>query len=92
MATSCPILMLNNPSKKNPRFTYHNFAAGMAARSNVRSTLINRNVSFPNPENPATVAQTIHAIVHEDITPAEAIALTIGRRDRAMDALTRFIS
>ena len=92
MATTCPILMLGGPSREDPRFTYRDFAAGMAARSNVRGALVGRNVSFPGPEDPAAVAQAIHAIVHEDITPAEAIALTMSRRDRAMDALTRFVS
>jgi hypothetical protein len=92
MATTCPILMLGGPSKEDPRSTYRSFAAGMAARSNVRGALVGRNVSFPGPEDPAAVAQTIHAIVHEGVTPDEATMLTMSWRDRAMDALTRFVS
>jgi DhnA family fructose-bisphosphate aldolase class Ia len=92
MATTCPILMLGGPSKEDPRSTYRDFSAGMAARPNVRGALVGRNVTFPGPEDPAAVAQAIQAIVHEGIAPAEAIALTMDHRNRAMDALTRFIS
>jgi hypothetical protein len=92
MATTCPILMLGGPSKEDPRFTYRDFAAGMAARFNVRGALVGRNISFPGPEDPAAVAQAIHAIVHQGITPSEAMALTMNRRDAKMDALTRFVS
>jgi hypothetical protein len=91
MATTCPILMLGGPSKEDPRSTYRDFAAGMAARSNVRGALVGRNVTFPGAEDPAAVAQAIYSIVHEGITPAEAIALTMSRRDLRMDGLTRYI-
>jgi hypothetical protein len=91
LATTCPILMLGGPSKEDPRSTYHDFAAGMAARANVRGALVGRNISFPGPEDPAAAAQAIYAIVHEGITPDEAIALTMDRRDVCMDALARFI-
>ena len=64
---------------------------GMAARSNVRGALVGRNVTFPGAEDPAAVAQAIYSIVHEGITPAEAIALTMSRRDLRMDGLTRYI-
>jgi DhnA family fructose-bisphosphate aldolase class Ia len=92
MATTCPILMLGGPSKEDPRSTYHDFCAGMAARSNVRGALVGRNITFPGPEDPAAVAQAIHAIVHQGISPGDAVALTMSRRDHRLDALTRFIS
>jgi DhnA family fructose-bisphosphate aldolase class Ia len=92
MATTCPILMLGGPSKEDPRSTYRDFVAGMAARSNVRGALVGRNITFPGPEDPAAVAQAIYAIVHQGITPDEAVALTMSRRDRAMDALAQCIS
>jgi DhnA family fructose-bisphosphate aldolase class Ia len=91
MATTCPILMLGGPSKEDPRSTYHDFAAGMGARANVRGALVGRNVSFPGPEDPSAVAQAIHAIVHDGISPGEAIGLTMSRRDTQLDALTKFI-
>jgi hypothetical protein len=91
IATTCPILMLGGPSKEDPRSTYRDFAAGMAAGANVRGALVGRNVSFPGREDPAAVAQAIHAIVHEGITPAEAVGLTMSRRDAGMDALTQYI-
>jgi hypothetical protein len=64
----------------------------MAARSNVRGALVGRNITFPGPEDPAAVAQAIHAIVHQGISPGDAVALTMSRRDHRLDALTRFIS
>jgi DhnA family fructose-bisphosphate aldolase class Ia len=91
MATTCPILMLGGPSKEDPRFTFRDFARGMAARSNVRGALVGRNVSFPGPEDPAAVAQAIYAIVHEGITPDQAVALTMSHRDVKTDALTQYM-
>jgi hypothetical protein len=91
MATTCPILMLGGPSKEDPRSTYRDFAAGMAARSNVRGALVGRNVTFPGPEDPAAVAGAIHAIVHGGMSPDDAIALTMDSRDVARDALVRYI-
>jgi DhnA family fructose-bisphosphate aldolase class Ia len=92
MATTCPILMLGGPSKEDPRSTYRDFATGMAARSNVRGALVGRNITFPGPEDPGAVAQAIHAVIHEGITPSEAVALTMTSRDTVMDALTQFIT
>ena len=92
LATSCPILMLGGPSKEDPRSTYHDFAAGMAARSNVRGALVGRNISFPGLEDPAAVAQAIHGIVHDGLSPDEAIGVTMARRDQQVDFLVEFIS
>jgi len=91
LATACPILMLGGPSKEDPRQTYHDFAQGLAARSNVRGALVGRNVSFPGPEDPAAVAQAIHQIVHHGITASEAGEHTMSQRGVHLDALTRFI-
>jgi DhnA family fructose-bisphosphate aldolase class Ia len=91
MATTMPILMLGGPSKEDPRPTYNNFCAGMAARSNVRGALVGRNVSFPGPEDPAAVAQAISDIVHNAISPDEAIEVTMAHRDKGMDFLVRYI-
>jgi len=91
MATTMPILMLGGPSKEDPRPTYRNFAAGMAARSNVRGALVGRNISFPGPEDPAAVAQAISDIVHKGISPDEAIEVTMAHRDERMDFLNAYI-
>jgi hypothetical protein len=91
MATTMPILMLGGPSKEDPRPTYNNFSAGMAARSNVRGALVGRNISFPGPEDPAAVAQAISDIVHNGISPDEAIGVTMAHRDAGMDFLVKYI-
>ncbi len=91
LATSQPILMLGGPSREDPRFTYQDFAAGMATRANVRGALVGRNVSFPGPEDPAAVAQAIYCIVHDGLGPDEAVEATMASRDREMDALVRYI-
>lgn len=91
MATTLPILMLGGPSKEDPRPTYRNFASGMATRSNVRGALVGRNISFPGPEDPAAVAQAISDIVHQGMSPDEAIEVTMAHRDAKMDALTAYI-
>jgi hypothetical protein len=91
MATTQPILMLGGPSKEDPRSTYANFAAAMAARANVRGTLVGRNISFPGPEDPAAVAMAINAIVHDGISPEAAVEVTMENRNRKMDYLTTYI-
>jgi DhnA family fructose-bisphosphate aldolase class Ia len=91
MATTLPILMLGGPSKEDPRQTYRDFAAGMAARSNVRGALVGRNITFPGREDPAAVAGAIHGIVHEGISPEEAIQHTMEHRDEEIDFLNRYI-
>jgi DhnA family fructose-bisphosphate aldolase class Ia len=91
MATACPILMLGGPSREDPRYTYRDFAAGMAARANVRGALVGRNVSFPGPEDPAAVAQAINGIVHQGLAPEEAIEVTMARRNDGMDFLVDHI-
>jgi hypothetical protein len=92
MATTMPVLMLGGPSKEDPRSTYHDFAAAVATRANVRGSMVGRNVTFPGREDPAAVAQAIHRIVHEQIPADEAVEVTMSSRDREMDFLTRYIS
>jgi DhnA family fructose-bisphosphate aldolase class Ia len=91
MATTMPLLMLGGPSKEDPRSTYQDFAAGMAARSNVRGALVGRNVSFPGREDPAAVAQAINALVHQGVSAEEAIEVTMANRDHNMDFLRRYV-
>lgn len=91
LATTQPILMLGGPSKEDPRYVYRDFAAGMAARSNVRGVLVGRNVSFPGPEDPAAVSYAIHGIVHSGFSPEDAINATMAHRDEKLDFLTTYI-
>ena len=51
-----------------------------------------RNVTFPGADDPAAVAQAIHAIVHQSISADEAITMTAQNRDHEMDFFTRSIS
>ena len=92
MATTMPILMLGGPSKEDPRSTYQDFAAAIAARSNVRGAMVGRNVTFPGPEDPAAVAQAIHRIIHDNISADKAVEVTMAGRNKAMDFLTRYIT
>ncbi len=87
LATSQPILMLGGASREDPRRTFHDFAEGMKTRNNVRGALVGRNVTFPGPEDPATVAQAVYRIVHEGISGDEATEHTMNTRDRNMDFL-----
>jgi DhnA family fructose-bisphosphate aldolase class Ia len=91
LATSLPILMLGGPSKEDPRPICRDFAAGMAARSNVRGALVGRNVSFPGPEDPAAVAQAVSDIVHNGLSAEQAIQVTMKHRDHMLDTLTKTI-
>jgi hypothetical protein len=91
LATSQPILMLGGASKEDPRQTFYNFAQGMRTRSNVRGALVGRNISFPGPEDPASVAQAIYRIVHEGIPGDEAIEHTMQHRGEKFNFLHEFI-
>lgn len=91
MATSLPILLLGGPSKEDPRPIYQVILDGMSSRNNVRGALVGRNVTFPGREDPAAVAQAIHAIVHKDYTLDEANTLTMDHRDTKSDFLLQTI-
>jgi DhnA family fructose-bisphosphate aldolase class Ia len=91
IATSQPILMLGGPSRGDPRQTYQDFVSGMATRSNVRGSLVGRNVSFPGLDDPAAVAYAIHGIVHKGYSVAKAIEATMSYRDKGLDFLTKYL-
>lgn len=91
-ATTMPIILLGGPSNEDPRTTFTEFAAGMAARANVRGAMVGRNVSFPGPDDPAAVAQAIDDIVRKGISADEAVTVTAASRDKRADFLTRYIT
>ncbi len=91
MATTMPMLMLGGPSKEDPRDTYQDFADAMGTRANVRGAMVGRNVTFPGADDPAAVAQAIHAIIHDGISADEAIEMNVARRGQAMDGLTKYL-
>lgn len=91
LATTMPIILLGGPSNEDPRSTFAEFAAGMAAGANVRGAMVGRNVTFPGPDDPAAVAQAVDDIVRKGIDAAEAAAVTAASRGLQTDFLTRYI-
>jgi DhnA family fructose-bisphosphate aldolase class Ia len=91
LSTTMPIILLGGPSREDPRSTFEDFAAGMAAGANVRGAMVGRNVTFPGVDDPAAVAQALDDIVHKGISADEATERTSTYRDHALDGLTRYI-
>lgn len=91
LATTQPILMLGGPSRQDPRETFQEFSAGMAASSNVRGALVGRNITFPGYDDPAAVAQAINSIVHKGTNVDEAIHEAVAFRDTRMDIIRNCI-
>lgn len=78
-STSCPMLMLGGGSRDDPEEILGEFAAGLAAGSNVRGVLVGRNILFPGENDPATMAAAVGRIVHDRLPVPEAAELF--RRD-----------
>ena len=90
-ATTLPLLLLGGPSNEDPRETFYDFAQAIDTNANVRGAMVGRNVTYPGAEDPAGVAQAVHAIVHHGITADEALSTTVRLRDKGLDALTRYL-
>lgn len=71
-STTCPMLMLGGGSRDDPREVLAEFAAGLAAGSNVRGVLVGRNILFPGEVDPAAMAGAIGALVHRRLGVDEA--------------------
>ncbi|NIM95979.1 MAG: aldolase [Anaerolineales bacterium] len=91
IATTLPILILGGASKENPEPIFSVVSSAMATRSNVRGTLVGRNVTFPGREDPGAVAQGIWEIVHQGMSIEDALETTMKSRDRDLDFLTSYI-
>jgi DhnA family fructose-bisphosphate aldolase class Ia len=91
LSTTMPIILLGGPSREDPRSTFEDFAAGMAAGPNVRGAMVGRNITFPGADDPAAVAQALDDIVHRGISANDALERTVQSRDHDTDFLTRFI-
>jgi hypothetical protein len=91
MATTLPLILLGGPSQEDPRSTFRDFAAGIAARSNVRGAMVGRNVAFPGADDPAAVAQAVDDIIRKGVSAEEAIRTAQITRNQNMDLLTRYI-
>lgn len=90
-ATTCPILLLGGAADDTPEAIVREMAEGMNAGHNVRGAMIGRNVSFPDGEDPAAVADAIAKAAHEDYSPAEAVDHLDAVRGEGMDAVTRHL-
>jgi len=64
-STTCPILMLGGTATGNPIPTLEEFEKGLKAGSNVRGVLAGRNILHPGIDDPASIAQGAHQIVHK---------------------------
>jgi hypothetical protein len=91
VSTTMPIILLGGPSREDPRSTFEDFAAGMAAGATVRGAMVGRNVTFPGADDPAAVAQALDDIVHHGISAGDAVERTMQFRDQTVDFLTRYI-
>ena len=74
-STTCPMLMLGGGSRNDPQEVLGEFAAGLAAGSNVRGVLVGRNVLFPAQADPAAMAGAIAGLVHRRLGVDEAAKL-----------------
>jgi DhnA family fructose-bisphosphate aldolase class Ia len=90
-STTCPILMLGGPSKGNPIPTLVEFEKGLRAAKNIRGVLAGRNIHFPGPDDPASVAQATHQIVHNRQTVEAVLALMKEHRGQNLGALAHLV-
>ena len=88
-AFSGPILMLGGASTGYPVDVIEQFARGMGEGKNVRGAMVGRNVLFPGDDDPAAVAQSICAIVHQGASAHEAVRIIPSIRGTQMDLLPK---
>ncbi len=86
-STTLPILMLGGSSKGDPVPILQDFARGMQAGSNIRGTLVGRNIIFPGDDDPLAVALAVNKIVHEQYTAKEAVEYLIEQRGKNINIL-----
>lgn len=74
-STTCPILLLGGGSREDPEEILGEFAAGLQAGQNVRGVLVGRNILFPGPRDPASMAAAIGGLVHRRCSVPEAVEI-----------------
>jgi DhnA family fructose-bisphosphate aldolase class Ia len=74
-ATTLPILILGGEVTGTPTPVLEDLHAAMQAGPSVRGALIGRNVIFPDPHDPRSMAAAVAALVHEraDVPAAQAV-------------------
>jgi DhnA family fructose-bisphosphate aldolase class Ia len=88
-ATTLPILLLGGESAGDPVPFFRATADAMASASNVRGALVGRNVLYPGPGDPLTVAEAVGGIIHRGWTVAQAeshLAASAGRQVEPLQA------
>ncbi|NLE77962.1 MAG: hypothetical protein GX605_14580 [Chloroflexi bacterium] len=91
MATTLPVLMLGGASRHDPVPTIRQFHYGLSGGDNIRGAMVGRNVLFPGDEDPRAVAVAISGLIHDRLSPEQAIDRMAARRDQDIDSLTRFV-
>ena len=88
-STTCPVLMLGGESSGDPTRIFREFSSGMAAGKNVRGALVGRNVHHPGDSDPAAVAAAVYGVVHDALTPDEALEILTDKHQTNLDHLTK---
>lgn len=87
-STTMPILLLGGESTGDPAPFLRQLASAMTAGSNVRGSLVGRNVLYPGDEDPLAMAEAAGGIVHGGWTVEQAMESMEASRGRDMDRLT----
>ena len=86
-ATTLPILILGGEVTGDPAPVLEDLHAAMQAGPSIRGALIGRNVIFPGPDDPRSMAAAVAALVHDrtDVKAAQAImAAERGKESRLL--------
>jgi DhnA family fructose-bisphosphate aldolase class Ia/sugar phosphate isomerase/epimerase len=87
-ATTLPVLLLGGESTGKPSGTIEDFVRGLGAGPNIRGALVGRNVLFCGEDDPATIAEAIHLVVHRRLSAIEAIQVASKVRTQKLDYLS----
>ena len=84
-STTLPILLLGGPAKESPVETIRSFADGMKSAPNVRGSMVGRNVTFVQDDDPRAIAMSLSMIIHEGYAIEQAIEYIRTKRDEDID-------
>ncbi len=90
-ATTLPVLLLGGEASGDPAGLLSQMATGLASRSNVRGTMIGRNVLYPGGRDPLAVATAVGGLVHRGWSVKQAIAALSDEIGGEEDAITGWL-
>ncbi len=90
-ATTLPVLLLGGEANGDPAALLSRMAAGLASRSNVRGTMIGRNVLYPGGQDPLSVATAVGGLVHRGWSVEQATAALSDKTRGEEDAITAWL-